>query len=288
MYVILFSVFALLQSLGLQPLLLANDSPFMDILIDSGVVLTLSPPSLSTSHSLLRNAQVGDELVLVSDARNLDSTYDWDAVVIFEVRDSRGVTIFLSSHQGTVKAESTSQFGVLWIPDNAGEYELRTYAITSLNNPRILSPIASTAEVPIEDNEVKIDYSILPEMMMYVYSNGDNNPDRVTEVIGSRGSYCWDICADYMFIVPEIALDVRQGATVEFQITNNRNPDEIHITVLSDANEPTDMELTAVSFGQFRVDLPMDREYILLANANWFNGEFSAGDALFYYKIHVI
>jgi hypothetical protein len=93
--------------------------------------------------------------------------------------------------------------------------------------------------------------------------------------------------ADYVVIVPENTLDVESGATLEFQITNNRRPDEIHVAVFSDVNEPADLELTPISYGQFRADLPKGEEYILLAGANWTDGEFSAGDAFFYYRIRV-
>jgi hypothetical protein len=36
------------------------------------------------------------------------------------------------------------QVGVPWAPQNAGAYELRTFAISGLNNPRILALVSSS------------------------------------------------------------------------------------------------------------------------------------------------
>jgi hypothetical protein len=102
-----------------------------------------------------RSRRPGDELVVVTTVRNNDATYDWNTVIVFEVRDSSGVTIMLKSQTGTLKAEGSSQFAVSWLPENAGEYELRAFAITSLDSPRILSPIAASTGIPIEDKDAR-------------------------------------------------------------------------------------------------------------------------------------
>lgn len=42
------------------------------------------------------------------------------------------------------KSSNSMQVGVPWAPQNAGAYELRTFAISGLNNPRILALVSSS------------------------------------------------------------------------------------------------------------------------------------------------
>jgi hypothetical protein len=107
--------------------------------------LTPSQPELQSDPRPITAVQVGDELVVATNVRNNDDIYDRTALVIIEVRDSNdGTTVLLDWQSGTIKAGSSMQVGVPWIPYNAGNYELRTFAISSFDNPTILSSISSS------------------------------------------------------------------------------------------------------------------------------------------------
>ena len=88
--------------------------------------------------------QVGDELLVATTFKNNDKDYDWAAYFISEVRDSTGSTVLLTLNSGTVKSNSSVEVGAAWVPARAGTYELRAFAITDLENPRILSLISSS------------------------------------------------------------------------------------------------------------------------------------------------
>lgn len=66
-------------------------------------------------------------------------------LVIIAVGDNvgGGTTILLDWQTGTVLPRGSMQVGVSWIPKHTGEYELRTFAISSFDNPEILSPFAN-------------------------------------------------------------------------------------------------------------------------------------------------
>ncbi len=112
-------------------------------------ILELASPVLSRTSSIpLEKVQVGEQLVVTTDVRNNDDVYDWPAYVILEIRDWDGVTIMLAWQSGVVETDRPTQVGVSWIPEHPGDYQLRTFAVSSLDNPRILSAV-SVSEVTI-------------------------------------------------------------------------------------------------------------------------------------------
>jgi hypothetical protein len=69
-------------------------------------------------------------------------------VALIEVRDSDGITVYLAWQTGVLGRNSDAQVGLSWIPNVADSYEIRTFVITDLKNPQILTPIAmSTFDV---------------------------------------------------------------------------------------------------------------------------------------------
>jgi hypothetical protein len=133
-------VITLFPIFSAQPFLLAPASS------DSNpTILTPSQPELQSDSRPITAVQVGDELVVATNVRNNDDIYDRTALVIIEVREGNdGTTVLLDLQSGTIKAGSSMQVGVRWIPYNAGNYELRTFAISSFDNPTILSSISSS------------------------------------------------------------------------------------------------------------------------------------------------
>ena len=130
----------LFSGLALQPFLLGNVSDA------NPTILTASPLILtSAAHSgTLRDPWPGEEWIVSSTYKNNDAIHDWAASFIVEVRDSNGVTILLDFPSGTIDAGGRMNVGVPWTPLQVGSYELRTFAITDLENPRILSLISSS------------------------------------------------------------------------------------------------------------------------------------------------
>jgi hypothetical protein len=55
------------------------------------------------------------------------------------------VTVFLALQSGTLESSGSTDIGVLWQPDQAGAFEVRTFVVTGLDLGReVLSQIASS------------------------------------------------------------------------------------------------------------------------------------------------
>jgi hypothetical protein len=137
---------------------LANMTETKDM---SHAVLTPLPPGLASEISPpLLQPWAGQEWAVVTNFENNDSSHDWAAIFVVEVRDPRGATILLDFQNGTVNAGSAIDIGVSWIPLQAGSYELRTFAISGFDHLRVLSSVrnstvvitASAGSIPIQVN----------------------------------------------------------------------------------------------------------------------------------------
>ena len=103
------------------------------------------PPAIVTEYSPgIRNLEVGDNVVVTTTFTNNDDFYDWPASFIIEIRDANDTSVLLDWQTGMVKVGSSIDVGISWIPQQAGTYQLRTFAISSFDTPTILSPISSS------------------------------------------------------------------------------------------------------------------------------------------------
>jgi len=78
---------------------------------------------------------------------------DLPVVIIIETRDPNGVTTFLSYQSGFLNVNETQSMGVSWMPNSAGMYDLRTFALTSLTDPYILSKVDANEIIVKETTE---------------------------------------------------------------------------------------------------------------------------------------
>lgn len=63
---------------------------------------------------------------------------------IIEVRDARGVTLFLGWQSGTLNPNGHTEVGLSWAPKQAGAYQLRTFIISGFQDLEILSPVITS------------------------------------------------------------------------------------------------------------------------------------------------
>lgn len=108
-------------------------------------ILSVSKPELLSVSTTLDHIRVGDDIIVATAVRNNDEIQGRRALVIIEVRDSiDGTTVLLDWQNGTIQPDGSTQVGVSWVPQHAGEYELRTFAISGFDNPEILSSVSSS------------------------------------------------------------------------------------------------------------------------------------------------
>jgi hypothetical protein len=72
---------------------------------------------------------------------NISVSQQLPFITIIEVRNSDGTTVFLEFNMGTLNGNTPSEVGVVWQPTDAGQYELRVFAISNFKNPEILSGV---------------------------------------------------------------------------------------------------------------------------------------------------
>jgi hypothetical protein len=62
-------------------------------------------------------------------------------VIIMEIRDSNGMTINMQLLNGTLRSNDNIEVSTPWMPEFKGKYEIRSFAVTDLEAPDILSPV---------------------------------------------------------------------------------------------------------------------------------------------------
>jgi hypothetical protein len=107
-------------------------------------VLTSSAPAVRTDEPMSSgNLLVGQQVTLTT---LVTSSFQRDTVpfvAIMEVRDAAGVTVSLGWQRGTAQPQGHPELGMSWVPERPGNYELRTFLISDLLSPRILSNVTS-------------------------------------------------------------------------------------------------------------------------------------------------
>lgn len=63
---------------------------------------------------------------------------------LLEMRDTDGVTIFLGWQSGALQSGSETMFGMSWIAEKAGDYQIRQFALSNLTSPVVLEAVVVT------------------------------------------------------------------------------------------------------------------------------------------------
>lgn len=103
----------------------------------AGVQLT-NPAITGTEES--DEISAGQQLTLSSTVTS-PSPAELAFVAIMEVRDSDGITVFIGWQSGTLHPESPGEIGMSWIPQDRGDYQVRTFIISDLIDPQVLSAV---------------------------------------------------------------------------------------------------------------------------------------------------
>jgi hypothetical protein len=129
----------------------AGENPEKDFFIEidiqlpvrTGIEATeLTAPIIKIANGGSGPYRVGTSLTLSTTlANNNDQVQPF--VVLIEVRESSGVTIFLALQSGILDPSGTTDVGVLWQPNQAGKFEVRTFAITNITEEA--EPLSSPA-----------------------------------------------------------------------------------------------------------------------------------------------
>ncbi|MGI0048984.1 MAG: hypothetical protein ACREAW_05545, partial [Nitrososphaera sp.] len=105
---------------------------------------TVTPPEpQDVTGQTLDEISAGQQVVLTTNVVN-NNAGSQPFVALIEVRDSSGITVFLAWQTGTLPANGQSQVGLSWTEEVPGDYTVRTFVISDLASPDVLSKVAQT------------------------------------------------------------------------------------------------------------------------------------------------
>ena len=112
-------------------------------------------------------------------------------VIIVEVRDSNDITYYLQFQKGLLSPNAESQIGISWTPDKIGNYQVRSFVLSSFENPLILSPtslnsvkvgmVSELDPVNDEDSESEADTTYYPDKEPTLYNLRQYALERINE-----------------------------------------------------------------------------------------------------------
>ena len=191
--VVLFSVLAAIsaQSIWSHPEAYANSCS-----------ISMTPPSLASQFSHpLREATAGEQFIITTTISNHCSKQDQPFVGIIEARNSEGVTEIFGWQGGVLKgASGETAIGISWVPTHGDSYQLRTFALSDLEHPVILSSVITTnvaiaanvgkavVSIPFDPNPPLHSSTFQPDLIKImigvsntvIWTNGDNASHRLT------------------------------------------------------------------------------------------------------------
>jgi hypothetical protein len=105
---------------------------------------TVTPPRLQdVSGRDIDEVSRGQQVILATDVINNEASAT-PFVALIEVRDDTNVTVFLAWQTGTLQANARTNVGLSWTPEISGDYTVRTFVISDLESPDILSEVSTT------------------------------------------------------------------------------------------------------------------------------------------------
>lgn len=110
---------------------------------DADVTTPTSPTVQSSTGQPLSEVTVGQQVVLTTTiVNNVEENTPFVGLV--EVRDSNDVTTYLAWQTGELSPNGRANIGLSWTPDFSGVYTVRTFVITDLDSPDILSGVVES------------------------------------------------------------------------------------------------------------------------------------------------
>jgi hypothetical protein len=112
----------------------------------------LSPPTAKDTAGKEIDSTSAGQLVIIFSTFSNPCDYDQQIVIVTEARDQAGATAFFQETIVNASAFNSTEVSLLWWPENAGAYELRSFAISN-STEQILTNL-QTRELLIFDYEL--------------------------------------------------------------------------------------------------------------------------------------
>lgn len=98
------------------------------------------PSLLDIQGNPLETASAGQQVLIGVSARN-NHNFGQPYLLMTEVRDQNDITVYLALQNSYIDALGDYKMAASWIPTEAGTYTVSVFALVSLEEPQILSPV---------------------------------------------------------------------------------------------------------------------------------------------------
>ncbi|HEY8140999.1 MAG TPA: hypothetical protein VIE86_07955 [Nitrososphaera sp.] len=217
------------------------------LILDVSIVFALSEIGLLVSAPRLQNP-VGERInsigvgqqaiieVLIDNNQELELPF----VILIEVRDETGVTRALSWQSGILPVDGNYTMSASWSPKDgcvdqigACDYETRTFVISNLVNPQVLSEVR-VAEFTVQMEEAKVKHYTLPINgteydIQYFIESGHINSIVVDRELSTLTLSLDEVSWKTSFVI-EVPWDV---ANISFSCGDGSVPEEYQSKVFS-------------------------------------------------------
>jgi hypothetical protein len=105
------------------------------------------PKMKDTTGNELTGTAAGRQVILSINVQNNNARLQ-PFVAIVEVRSSSGVSESIEWQTGNLNPGGSAEIGISWMPQSAGDYQVRTFVISAFEAPKVLSPTV-TSEVNV-------------------------------------------------------------------------------------------------------------------------------------------
>jgi hypothetical protein len=105
--------------------------------------VTTTPPIFDGLDGSIAELYVGRQLLISTNVYN-NNAQSQPFVAIIEIRDSSDVTQSLAWQSGVLQANGNTTIGSSWTPGVAGDHTIRSFVISGLENPQILSAVSES------------------------------------------------------------------------------------------------------------------------------------------------
>lgn len=134
-----------------------------------GIVLPISNPVIKDNEGELvdpTSLVSGNQVTVYRTFRN-DDDITRDFVMLIEIRDGEGITIHLTWQNAQMGPYSQREVGISWLLPDPGDYMLRTYAVSNLTHPQVLSDVETSEITVLQSQDEYYDETDTREIKVY-------------------------------------------------------------------------------------------------------------------------
>jgi hypothetical protein len=120
----------------------------------SSQVIDVSSPKIFDSRSNVTSIiATGNQMMIFTHVTSYlgEDQDDLPFVVITEIRDHDDISVFVAWQSGMLQTRGGSRMGFSWLQEKPGEYVIRTFVISNLENPQIFTSIRDSPLIVTND-----------------------------------------------------------------------------------------------------------------------------------------